>query len=64
MLLGVDAVFTVVRDNLANTRVMEAACFLLGNVASSEEGLRRIASNNGGDVALSIIRECVLLMCC
>jgi hypothetical protein len=35
---------------------MEAACFLLGNVASGEEGLRRIEANGGADIALTIIR--------
>ena len=46
-----------VRDNVGNTRVMEAACFLLGNVASSAEGLARIAANDGAALALKIVRQ-------
>ena len=48
---------TQVRDNVGNTRVMEAACFLLGNVASSAEGLERIAANDGATLALKIVRQ-------
>ncbi|EKX34313.1 hypothetical protein GUITHDRAFT_155772, partial [Guillardia theta CCMP2712] len=53
---GVDAVFRVINANMSHTRVMEAACFLLGNVASSEEGLKHIARNGGGKVALSVMK--------
>ena len=45
------------RDNVGNTRVMEAACFLLGNVASSAEGLARIAANDGASLALKIVKQ-------
>jgi len=48
-------VFQVVKMSMANTRVMEAACFLLGNVASSQEGLLHISRNKGGAVALKVM---------
>ena len=49
---GVSAVLQVIKANMAHTRVMEAACFLLGNVASSEDGLQDLAQQEGAGVAL------------
>lgn len=54
---GVDAIFKVIKQNMAHTRVMEAACFLLGNVASTEAGLKHIERLQGGTVALKVIKS-------
>lgn len=42
---------------MPHTRVMEAACFLLGNVASTEAGLKHIQRLQGGAVALKVIKS-------